>query len=169
MSFLKKQSRNKHKNPSEVVKNMRDALTSLEKANGNDKVIQKVRAPTSNVRHSFLAVGAWRSFCAIGSILLTTVCIGWWRYLQTGECYESDFVWRSRTRARARTVPTVGYRGFQLRSHFSPHYQSPFVRVWGKPALPCRCSLHYDDGVSSHSMRDSGQKGCSQYYQQSPP
>jgi len=40
MSFLKQKSK-KGKSPSEVVKHMRDALTNLEKANGNEKIVQR--------------------------------------------------------------------------------------------------------------------------------
>ena len=42
MSLFKKNKASKGKNPSEVVKSMREALTNLEKAGGNEKTIQKV-------------------------------------------------------------------------------------------------------------------------------
>merc|ERR1711862_23411 len=41
MSLFKKNKVSKGKNPSEVVKSMREALTNLEKAGGNEKTIQK--------------------------------------------------------------------------------------------------------------------------------
>merc|ERR1712232_1537014 len=41
MSLFKKNKASKGKNPSEVVKSMREALTNLEKAGGNEKTIQK--------------------------------------------------------------------------------------------------------------------------------
>jgi len=40
MSFLKK-NKGKTKSPTEVVKHMRDALSNLEKANGNERIVQK--------------------------------------------------------------------------------------------------------------------------------
>ena len=64
MSFLKGNKSKKVKSAPEVVRGMREALSSLEKANGNEKVIAKVRlcAVVARCNESDVFLSLWHVF-----------------------------------------------------------------------------------------------------------